>query len=55
MTEYETQLVAALRESVTTREWAAVIIGDIHPNSHYMVTLQEARDLIAKVEGGSNG
>ena len=50
MTPLERELVAALRESVTTREWAATIIGDVHPNSHYMVTLQEARELIAKAE-----
>lgn len=50
MTEYETKLVAALRESVKSLEWAATIIGDIPPKSHYMESLQEARDLIAKAE-----
>jgi hypothetical protein len=51
MTELEAQLLAALRESVKSLEWAAAVIGDIPLNSSYMHQLQEARNLIAKTEG----
>lgn len=51
MTELETKLLAALRASVKSLAWAADVIGDMPPKSNYMVTLQEARDLIAEAEG----
>lgn len=50
MTPLEVKLTAALRESVKSLEWAATVIGDIPPKSHYMESLQEARDLIAEAE-----
>lgn len=50
MTPLEVKLTAALRESVKSLEWAATVIGDIPPKSHYMESLQEARELIAEAE-----
>lgn len=39
-----------LRQAVQSMEWAAMVIKDIPPGSHYMETLREAKELLAEME-----
>lgn len=47
------RLLACLQKSVTSLEWAAVIIGDMPPNCEYLESLREAKEAIAKATGGA--
>jgi hypothetical protein len=43
------ELKLALQEAVKSLEWAAYVIKDIPPNSHFMQTITEAKLLLYKL------
>lgn len=44
------RLIACLEEAIKSMEWAALIINDISPKSHYMETIKDAKALIAGIK-----
>lgn len=42
------ELIDALKEAVASLEWSAMIIQDIPENSHFMQTIADAKEIIAK-------
>lgn len=42
------EMAAALSDAASALAWAALVIGDIPPRSHFMETLETCRKLAAK-------